>query len=386
MERRAQGEGTIRLRPDGRWEAKVRLELTSGTHKRIGVYGKTKGEVSRKMAEIRQRNKENTLTLTKPLTLTQYLASWWNAAELKPSSLQNRELNVRRVSSIIGDVRLDKLTPTHIRQVDNTLKDKGLSGASRRQAFAVLRTALRHAVIQGLIPVSPYARVTWTPRVELRAGRVLTTHEKAKLFSLNDRWTGLWKILLVTGMRSGEALGLTWEDVDLGGGRIHIRQTIQRRNGGYMTGTPKTTGSRRALEIRPPVVEVFKEIKIRQETEAERLGEAWSNEEGFVFTWHLGEPILGHNAHRALQEALQRIKAPPARVHDLRHTFASDQLLAGTPMSEVSRMLGHASVAFTLQIYTHILPEVQSKAAEAAADILEEAMRLAEMQGVGDAG
>ena len=95
--------------------------------------------------------------------------------------------------------------------------------------------------------------------------------------------------------------------------------------------------------------------------------------------------MLGHSAHHALQRSVAAIGAPPARVHDLRHTFASDQLLVGTPMSEVSRMLGHVSVAFTLQVYAHIVPEVQSRAAEAAANIIEEAMRLAELQGVANA-
>jgi len=210
-------------------------------------------------------------------------------------------------------------------------------------------------------------------------------NEKAKLFAIKDGWTPLWKILLSTGMRSGEALGLTWDKVDLDGGRLHIHQAIHRTNGGYRIDTPKTERSRRILEHKTVVTGFIKEVRGDQEAQANLVGEAWSNNEAFVFTRYLGQPILGHSAYHALQRALAAIKAPPARVHDLRHTFASDQLLAGTPMSEVSRILGHVSVAFTLQVYVHIVPEVQSRAAEAAANIMEEAMRLAELQGVGNA-
>ena len=387
-EQRAHGDGTIRIRPDGRWEGKLAWILPSGELYRKSVYGKTQKEAGRKLAELRQQAKNNTLSLTKAQTLATYLDGWWYDERLKPSTLKNRELNVRvRIAPVIGGIKLDKVAPNHVKQVDNALKERGLSGAARMQAFAVLRTALRQAFVEGLIPASPFDKVTWKPSVVQRAERVLSMQEKAKLLRIKDEWTPLWKLFIATGLRSGEALGLMWKDVDLQGHRLHIKQTISRDSGsklGYRIGSPKTKKAMRTLEIQPAVAEIFREIRERQQAEAERIGEAWIDT-GFVFTWKLGQPMVGDNAHYYLQRSLQQVGVAPSRVHDLRHTFASDQLLAGTPMSEVSRMLGHASVSITLDIYAHILPEVQSQASKTASRILEEAMQLAELQEVSNA-
>jgi integrase len=383
--RRAHGEGSYRQKEDGTWEGRFWVMLPSGERKRLSRYGKTKKEVSGKLSELRQQAKDNTLSLTKPLTLAQYLEGWWNNEQLKPSTLESRELNIRmRIVPAIGGIRLDKLTSAHIRQMDNSLLERGLSGASRMQAFAVLKTAMRNAFVEGLISSSPFDRVTWKPSVQTRAERILSMQQKALLLAQRDSWTPLWKLLIATGMRSGEALGLSWDDVDLQGNRLHIKQSIQRIKGGYRIGTPKTKQSRRTLEIQPIVADIFREIRAAQQAEATRIGEGWIDT-GFVFTRNLGEPTLPTYAHSALQRSLKRAGIAPARVHDLRHTFASDQLLAGTPMSEVSRMLGHSTVAFTLQVYAHILPEVQSQASQTASRILEEAMQLAELQGVNNA-
>jgi len=386
--KRANGEGTIKRRSDGRFEGQVRLELPSGESHRQSVYGKTKQEVSRKISKLKQQQRDNTLSLAKAPSLKQYLESWWYDERLKPSTLKNRELNVRvRIVPVIGGIKLDKVAPNQVKQVDNALKERGLSGAGRMQAFAVLRTALRQAFVEGLIPASPFDKVTWKPPVVQRAERVLSMQEKAQLLRIKDEWTPLWKLFIATGLRSGEALGLMWKDVDLQGHRLHIKQTISRDSGsklGYRIGSPKTKKAMRTLEIQPAVAEIFREIRERQQAEAERIGEAWIDT-GFVFTWKLGQPMVGDNAHYYLQRSLQQVGVAPSRVHDLRHTFASDQLLAGTPMSEVSRMLGHASVSITLDIYAHILPEVQSQASKTASRILEEAMQLAELQEVSNA-
>ena len=412
MERRAQGEGTIKQRPDGRWESQIRLKLASGTHKRVSVYGKTKGEVARKIAEVRRKEKENLLILTKPPTLGMYLNEWWPSGnDIKSTTYGARELNTKRISNVIGSVPLDKVSIAHIKMLDKHLKEnggqkgKGLSASSRRQALAILRTALGAAYAEDRIGRNPFSK--WrrqdAPKAKNRLIQVLSISEQSKLFSLNDEWTPLWKIQLATANRIGETLALTWDDLELpkeegANGLLSITKALHRRNTTmavsenwlghgehYYLDKPKTRTSKRTIVLTPYVVQIFKTIKARQEAEEERIAEAggkWSNPEGFVFTRFLGEPITPDAAWRWLQVATKKGGIKSVGVHALRHTMITDQILAGTPMAAVSKTVGHSSVAFTMDVYGHLTKEMESKVAEAASRILEEAEKLAELQGV----
>ena len=405
---RAHGEGTIRFRPDGRWEAKVRLELPSG-HKRVGVYGKTKGEVARKMAEVRQKHKNKLLELTKSPSLAKYLKDWWPSGDVKSTTYRLRELNTRRISNVIGSVPLDKVSIAHIKMLDKHLGEndgqtgKGLSPSSRKQALAVLRTALGAAFAEDRIERDPFSK--WrrqdTPKAKKRSQRVLNMTEKAKLFSLNDEWTPLWIIQLATGTRSGETLALTWDDLDLpekegAKGLLRISKSIHRRRKGtavndnwlghgesYYLDIPKTKTSTRTILLTPHIVQIFRDIKDRQEAEKERIvgaGGTWSNPDGFVFTRRTGEPITPDIAWGWLQTSMKKVGLGSVRVHDLRHTNITDQILAGTPLAAVSKMVGHSSVAFTMDVYGHLTNEMESKASEASSKIVEQAMRFADLQ------
>jgi integrase len=177
-------------------------------------------------------------------------------------------------------------------------------------------------------------------------------HEQAKLLSLDGEWANLWKVLLCTGMRIGEACGLKWDDLDLEARTLSVRQALQAVRGGYRIVTPKTRSSRRTLKLSPELVEVFEHVRASQRADAAHAGDAWA-ETGFVFTKPDGQPIPTYTPGNVLTRSLKALGLPHARVHDMRHTYASSQLLAGTPMLEVSRALGHASVALTFQVYTH---------------------------------
>ena len=138
----------------------------------------------------------------------------------------------------------------------------------------------------------------------------------------------------------------------------------------------------------PAIVQIFRDIKVHQEAEKEcfvKAGGVWSNPEGFVFTRHTGEPITPDIAWNWLQAAMKKVGLVSIRVHDLRHTHITDQILAGTPLAAVSKMVGHSSVAFTMDVYGHLTNEMESRAAEAASNIVEQAIRFAELQVVANA-
>jgi len=304
------------------------------------------------------------------------LLEWSKAPDLKPSSRRARDLNRRRVVPVIGSVQLPKLSPEHIRLVDNHLDAIGLSGASRNQAFDCLKTAMGEAVRERLITSSPFTLINWVPPVAHREMRFLTVHEQAKLYRLNDGWTPVWQFLLSTGLRAGECFGLSWRGVDLDGGRISVTQAIQQKRGGWFLTSPKTPQSRRTLQLSNGVMDLLRTVKARQDAEADRLGGAWSNPEGFVFTRNTGAPMPPSIAYHALQKALDKAGVERCRMHDLRHSFVANHLNNGTPVLAVSRMLGHADVGFTLRVYGHITTEVQEAAASLSGRLLEEAVRL----------
>ena len=391
MARRSNKEASFYRRADGRFEGKVELLTASGDRKRFSRYGKTRTEVQRKIKELVAMAEGGSLTNAKPLTVAEYLAEWAKAPDLKPSSRRARDLNRRRVIPVIGSVPLPKLTPEHIRKVDNHLVAQGLSGASRNQAFDCLKAAMGEAVRDRLITISPFMLINWVPPVAYREMRFLTGHEQAKLYSVNDGWTPIWQFLLATGVRSGEAFGLSWRNVDLDGGRISIVQTIEEERGGWILHSPKTPQSRRTIQVPYQLVDLMRAVKEDQDAEAEAKAglmikeaggterPAWSNPSAFVFTREGGAPVLPSMAYRALHKALATAGVERCRVHDLRHTFVANHLNNGTPILAVSRMLGHADVGFTLRVYGHITTEVQEAAAELNGRLLEEAVRLGQV-------
>jgi integrase len=390
-EQRPHGDGTIRRRPDGRWEGKLAWLLPSGELYRKSVYGKTQKEAGRKLKDLAQQVRQNTVSLNKLPTLAKYLEGWMHDDNLKPSSLENRELNIRgRIVPVLGGIRIDKVTPNHVRQLLDALEERSLSGSSQLQAWVYLNKALEDAVIQGLISNNPFTRVpkSWKPKPAPPKQRILNTKEQMMLLALNDGWTPLWKLQLATGMRSGEALGLQWKYVDLQAGRIKIEYAIQRdrQQQNYRTYRlvrPKTKNSRRVIAITPLVKSLLEGIKASQEYKAKRLGEAWSNPEGFVFTRYLGEPVFVEDANYGMVRSLKMLnieKKDGWDVHALRHTFATDLLNNGAQMAAVSKILGHSDVAFTIRTYAHVLEGLETQVLQDASRMLEETMRLIEWE------
>ena len=403
MERRAKGEGSIRAVRNGKgFEGRVWLMMPNGQKKYKYVGGRNKLTVIQKIAELKRKEKANELTEVKAPALSKYLESWCRSGRAwKETTYLVRESNIRRINKVIGGVTLDKISVAHIRSVDKALQDRGLSSSSRKQALAVLRTALTSAYAEGIISSNPFHRWRrdWTPETVERETRVLTKIEKAQLLGLNDEWTPLWQFQIVCGTRIGETLALRWDDIELPTdetekGFLYINKTIHRRTGKqarkdwidygdtWYLDKPKTANSIRRIVLQPYVCQILRDIKVRQDTEKKKNDGAYTGL-GFVFTWHGGDPLFIDNAWRNLQTSLKLAKLSISiGVHALRHTFISDQVNNGFSLESVSKMVGHSSVAFTVQRYGHLSPEFESEASFNASRMLEEVMRLAQFQKV----
>jgi integrase len=365
--RRAHGEGTITKRKDGRWEARY----TPPDGRRKALYAKTQAEVrARLTAALRDRDVGLPAAGDERQTLADWLHAWLAAAKptVRVRTWRRYEEYVRiHLIPTIGRIRLARLTPNHVQQLYARKLEEGLSAQTVRHLHAVLRRALNEAVRQGVVPrnVATIARPPKAPRHEIQvlsAAQVLTLLDSLE----GDRFEALYTVALSTGMRLGELLALRWRDVDLTYGRLQVRQTLHYlRAGGYVFAEPKTSGSRRSIDLTAAALDALRRHRVRQNEQRLALGAAWQDND-LVFPRDDGAPamdtsITGYH-HKKI---LARAGLPAVRFHDLRHTAASLMLAGQVNPKVVSEILGHASVRITLDIYAHVLPGMQQSAVAA---------------------
>src|SRR5581483_10505223 len=187
--------------------------------------------------------------------------------------------------------------------------------------------------------------------------------------SREDRLYPLWLTAITTGMRRGEVLGLRWEDTDLEEGRVRVRRTVIATNDGVHFSTPKTSASRRSVPLPAETVAGLRTWKAQQARERLAWGEAY-NDFGLVFSRENGEPFHPDVVSKTFEKRGEKIKLPRIRFHDLRHTFATLALEAGVPAKVVSVILGHSSVAITLDVYSHSVPALEEAATAKVASLI----------------
>jgi integrase len=227
--------------------------------------------------------------------------------------------------------------------------------------------------MDGLIPRNATESVK--PPQPSREEMCPLTPEQAKLLlkvahETGDRLEALYVLAIHTGLRQGELLGLTWDDVDLEDGSLQVRRTLTITKNGPLFTSPKTTGSRRSVKLTSHAIEAVRHHLERQLGEIDRVGSLWS-ENGLIFASEMGESLNRHNlTRRSFKPLLKRAGLPQIRFHDLRHTCATLLLTRNVNPKIVSEMLGHSSIAITLDTYSHVLPNMRDQAAAAMEEAL----------------
>lgn len=359
----------VRQRPDGTWEARLEVGRQGGRRVQKSYYGRTMEEAVEKRDRARALALDGMLPPSSRLTVGEWLDRWLRhkAPNLRRKSLQGYELNIRlHLKPHLGAVRLEKLTPLHVQALYDELLAQGLSRRSVEYVHAVLHGALAHAVRLGLLVHNPADRVV-VPRPGRREMRALGPEEAQRLVDAlaGDRLQPLFLLALLTGMRQEEILGLKWEDVDLEGGVLAVRRTLQWARGGRIVwGEPKSETSRRTLPLPPSLVQALRHHRTRQEWERRRAGPAWQ-EHGVVFTREDGRPLRPEFVYRYLQRTLAAAGLPRVRFHDLRHTFATLAASeAGADSKRIAHLLGHSTTRLTDDLYRHVLPPVARETVE----------------------
>jgi len=363
--KRGNNEGNIKRRSDGRWEA--RIMTRDGARK--SFYGRTRREVARRLTEALRDQDQGLPIVGDRQTVEQYLTSWLESAKptIKLSTWIRYERFVRRDAlPALGAIPLSKLSPQHLQSLYSSRLAAGVAPTTVIHLHALLHLALDEALRLGLVQrnvtnlVNPPRRV----REEMKA----LTPEQARRFLEPAAETSLeaFSVLAVMmGMRIGELLALKWRDVDLDRHTAQVRATVQRLGPSLVFSEPKSARSRRKVALPQMAVEALRRHRACQVEERLALGPAWDDLD-LVFPNGVGRPMEHSNLRiRSFQPLLKKVGLPRIRLHDLRHTAATLLLLQGVHVKVVSEMLGHASIAITLDLYSHVLPDMQREATAA---------------------
>ena len=266
----------------------------------------------------------------------------------------------------LGAKRLSLLTFADVDALLEAKREAGLAPSTRRLIRSLLVQAINQAIKWRIVTRNEAAMST-PVSIKRAEGRSMTAAQAKRLMkSLEDAPLGsLFMLMLMTGVRRGEALGLRWEDVDLKKGVISIRQQMQRIDGELKATEVKTEKSRRSINLPKSMVE---ELKAHKSAQAKsRLETAVWHETGFVFTSTVGTPLDPRNVAKRFTSVCRKAKIGKWHPHELRHTAASLMLANGIPLQVVSDILGHASIRITSDVYGHVLAPQRQEAAEVMA-------------------
>ena len=294
-------------------------------------------------------------------TFNEFLDRWLQVCaqpRVRAKSFRDYEGLLRRyVRPVLGANALATVSALDIQALYRELLDRHLSARSIRYTHAVLRSALKQAVRWNLVLGNPADAVD-LPRRHRSAVAVLSLQQTRTLVKAiaGHAYEGLIALAMTTGMRPSEYLALTWNDIDLDSGTVSVSRSPEWRKGGWQFADTKRPRSRRVVKLQAWVVSIVSE---------HRATERVSSGDDLVFRANRGGPIReSYFVQRYFKPLLETAGLPDIRLYDLRHTAATISLAAGVSPKVISEQLGHASVAFTLDVYSHVLPHMQDAAAE----------------------
>ena len=376
--RAAQGGGTIRQRPDGRWEARFTVGRDPGTGKQIqrSVYGSTQKEVRQKLAQAVAALDNGDYFEPSKMTLARWVEIWLEeyTGDKKYLTVKHYKAQCRaHIVPSLGAVKLSELTTPQIQAFYNHLQREGLASKSVRNIHGILTKCLSTAVQVGYLRNTPASAVT-LPKVVKKDIQPLTDEQVRDFLRVSaaDEYEILLKVILFTGLRESEAIGLTWDCIDFKAGTVTICKQLQKRplsDGGF-TFAPLKNDKTRIIKPAASVIALLSRRWKEQTEQRLRAGEAWqgwqSAEErkaALVFTTLTGTNLSPQTVYNHYKKLSAQIGAPDSRVYDLRHTFAVLSLQNGDSVKTVQGNLGHATAAFTLDVYGHVSEKMKEDSA-----------------------
>lgn len=376
--KRSDGEGSIyQDKTRGRWVGVLTVGWRDGKPVRRKVSAKSRADATRKLRELREKVDAGQLPSGRLPTVEEWMNYWLEeiaAARIRPYTLASYRSKVTQyINPLIGSHRLDRLRPEHIEQAWDELAQVGnpviddprpLSGTTALQAHRILSRALKVAHQRGHVQRN-VATLIDAPSKDDTEMHPLTVAEAQRVLEAAEgqRNAARWSVALGLGLRQGEALGLTWQHVDLDEGTIHVRQALQRVKGkGLVFGPVKSRAGRRSVAIPDELLSQLKAHRTAQAAERLAAGSWWADAD-LVFCCEDGRPMDPSRDWKAWKALLEDAGVPHRRLHDARHTAATMLLAQGVPTRVVMEILGHSQISVTSK-YQHVVDEMHRDAAK----------------------
>ncbi len=417
--RNVNGEGTIRQRADGRWEGRAYVILSDGREVRRSVYGRSWDETHEKLTRLQAARMSGARVPTGGTTVGDYLLYWLREIvrdRLRDTTYRSYETVILvHLTPVLGRKKLATLQPSEIRAAFHQLKTvcrccalgkdavreeraerarnarrntrlrknarvihgarccakdpreccgEFLSDGSVRYAHRVLRVALQDAFLEGLVTQNVAKNLRLNHRY--RPHFIPWGDGDVRLFlaaARDRRLYALYVMALTLGLRKGELLGLHWSDVDLDGGVLQVRNSLQRVNGRLRLGPVKTDHSARTVAVPRPCLRALRRHRDRQAAERAVAGSAWTDH-GLVFVSTVGTPLEPRNVTRQFDGLCRGAGLRRIRFHDLRHTCATLLYDQGVSIDNIQDILGHSSPVITKTIYIEVTGKVQRGAVD----------------------
>ncbi|MBM6885929.1 tyrosine-type recombinase/integrase [Pseudoflavonifractor phocaeensis] len=379
MAKRANGEGSIRKRKDGKWLVTFPTGLYKENGKREYVYEycATQAEAVEALRQLQNEKAVGVCRSKAAIKTGDWIHTWiekYKAPHLAPSTLTSYRNNFRvHIRPYVGEIALKDLTTYHIQKMlDN--------GNFRFSLFIKVRNvihgALEQAVELGMIPKNPCKGVAY-PKDDRKDVWALTKEEQQRLIAALDGeyYRTMLLTYLYTGMRAGEGIPLQWKDIDLNKRTIRVnKKAILHHDYATHSGKQeiqdfcKTESSKRTIVITAGLVAILAEHKEEMKKRAAALGLEWS-EDSLVF-WNTRNKIVQYgNLKESLNKIYRKVGIENATMHTLRHTYATRCFEAGVDIKAISEQLGHANVKTTYNIYVHLLEDTKVKEIDKLSEI-----------------
>ena len=382
--RGANGNGSIRKITTTRngksytyWQARYTEGFDAVTGKQIqrSITGKTQKEVAQKLKERTYEIDQGTYQAPSKMTVGEWFTIWLREylGAVKPSTSYLYERVVELyIRPQLGQQRLDSLKPHMIQAFYNRLyhpkqsDTDPLSAKTIKNIHGVFHKGLQQAVLNGCLRTNP-ADACVLPKINKKELHPMDEVQAAAFLKeiSGHQYEQLYKIALFTGLREGEVLGLTWDCVDLDKGTLLVKQQLrreQKKGGKFYFSSPKN-GKPRCLTLAPTVVKQFRLQRLRQNAMRMEAGSLWE-ERNLIFTNAVGYYLSYRTIYDCFKRIVKRIGTPETRFHDLRHTYAIVAIKSGDDIKTVQENLGHATAAFTLDIYCHVTEQMKQSSAD----------------------
>ena len=387
--RRPQGDGTIRKRSDGRWEARIIIgHKNDGSPMYKSAFAKTQKSALKQLHQLLDLYRDVDLTEESRMTLGEWMDKWMDEYmifTIKENTIKGYRSQIdHQIKPFIGHKQLASLTTADIQKFYNKIKKEGrvhphpihghvLSDSMVRKIHMMLHEAMEVAVRERYIVRNPTDNTT-IPKKTTTEKQVLDDSQLNRFLEAiqcEPYWHDFFYVEVMTGLRRGEICGIKWSDIDFNEGTLCIKRSVSTKEGGGVSiGETKTDAGVRTI-IMPPSVAT---LLWKKRSDA-------INEWVFPHYTNPSDPLHPSSAYKKLKTLLKRLELPLLRFHDLRHTFATQATDGGVDPKTLAGILGHTDASFTLDTYTHVTSDMQRGASAIVNNMMQQFLITEENNG-----